>query len=380
MTGFEKISESALRCFKRLMLGKDAAEDYEVSDTERKIIEKYSDESRLNTELDKFNSIDYSRAHLKFLEAVRKSKHDRRHRLFIRSAAGIAAAAVVIIAIVMGGIFREEGGVTVVNKYAVGDNRKVLLITPDGETYTTSGDIKVDQNKVIAEKSNLISKGDNSSPRLKINEVRTPVGVRQKISLPDGSLVWLNAGSSLKFPTEFEDTARVIVLVGEAYFDVKKSTKPFVVKIENADVRVYGTTFNVSSYSKESVSSVSLYTGSVGIRSERSSVMLTPGYYSEINNKNLVISSPKENFADSPDWMRGRLEFVSQPMYKVFEVIGRWYGVDYELLEGVGGLEVTIMISDKTTLEELVELLTMTQNISVLNENEKLIIARKQIE
>ncbi len=378
MTGFEKISESALRCFKRLMLGEEGAEDYEISDSERRIIEKYSDESSLNRELDIFNSIDYSKAYSKFLNAVRKSKRERRSKLFLRAAAGIAAAAVIAVALVIGGVFRYSGGVTIINKYAVGDSKRVLLITPDGETYSTSGDIKVEGQKVIAAKRDLLSKNETEPRVSKINELITPEGVRQKITLPDGSVVWLNAGSSLKFPSEFEDSARVVALSGEAFFDVTKSAKRFIVKIANADVRVYGTTFNISSYSNASVSNVSLYTGSVGLRSERGSLMLSPGFYAELNNINLTISEPKENFSDSPDWMRGRMEFFSQPLNKVFEVIGRWYNIDYELMNGAEDLEVTITISDKTSLEELIELFKMTQNISVLRNDKKLIIAKNR--
>ena len=106
--------------------------------------------------------------------------------------------------------------------------------------------------------------------------------------------------------------------------------------------------------------------------------MLSPGFYAELNNINLTISEPKENFSDSPDWMRGRMEFFSQPLNKVFEVIGRWYNIDYELMNGAEDLEVTITISDKTSLEELIELLKMTQNISVLRNDNKLIIAKNR--
>ena len=180
------------------------------------------------------------------------------------------------------------------------------------------------------------------------------------------------------FRSRFDDTARVVKLTGEADFDVVKSDKTFIVKIEKADISVYGTTFNVSSYKNSLVSNVSLYSGSVGLRTQSGSLILTPGYYAEMDNTQLTISEPKENFSSSPDWIRGRMEFLSQPLYKVFEVIGRWYNIDYELLSSAKNLEATIVISDKTSLNDLIELLEMTQNISIERQNNKLIIEKNR--
>lgn len=378
MTAFEKISESALRCFKWLILDKDAAKDYEISETERRIIEKYSDENTLNTELDKFNSINSSKAYKRFLESVNKSAKTKRIKLFIRTFEGVAAAAVITLALFLGGVFRSGDDITVINKNALGERKTVLLITPEGKTYSTSGDIKVARKRVIATKSDLVSKSDMVAKNTSTNELITPQGVRQKIALPDGSVVWLNAESSLRFPSEFEDSARVVKLIGEAYFDVVKSGKPFIVKLEKADVMVYGTTFNVSSYKNASVSNISLYSGSVGLKTRTGSCILTPGYYVEMDNEQLTISEPKENFAASPDWIRGRMEFLSQPLNNAFEVIGRWYGVDYELTPEAEDIKVTIVISDKTSLDELIGLLQMTQDISILRQDNKLIISKSR--
>lgn len=378
MTGFEKISDSALRCFKWLILDKEAAKDYEISETERRIIDKYSNENTLNEELDKFNSINSSKAFKKFTGLVNKSTKANKIRLFVRVVEGIAAAAVISIALILGGVFRNGEEITLINKYAQGDSKSVILITSEGKTYSTSGDIKVEENKVVAARSELISVNADISKKININELITPKGVRQKVILPDGSVVWLNSESSLMFPSEFDDTARVVKLTGEAYFDVVKSDKTFIVKIEKADISVYGTTFNVSSYKNSLVSNVSLYSGSVGLRTQSGSLILTPGYYAEMDNTQLTISEPKENFSSSPDWIRGRMEFLSQPLYKVFEVIGRWYNIDYELLSNAKNLEATIVISDKTSLNDLIELLEMTQNISIERQNNKLIIEKNR--
>lgn len=378
MTGFEKISDSALRCFKWLILDKEAVKDYEISETERRIIDKYSNENTLNEELDKFNSINSSKAFKKFTGLVNKSTKANKIRLFVRVVEGIAAAAVISIALILGGVFRNGEEITLINKYAQGDSKSVILITSEGKTYSTSGDIKVEENKVVAARSELISVNADISKKNNINELITPKGVRQKVILPDGSVVWLNSESSLMFPSEFDDTARVVKLTGEAYFDVVKSDKTFIVKIEKADISVYGTTFNVSSYKNSLVSNVSLYSGSVGLRTQSGSLILTPGYYAEMDNTQLTISEPKENFSSSPDWIRGRMEFVSQPLYKVFEVIGRWYNIDYELLSSAKNLEATIVISDKTSLNDLIELLEMTQNISIERQNNKLIIEKNR--
>jgi hypothetical protein len=104
--------------------------------------------------------------------------------------------------------------------------------------------------------------------------------------------------------------------------------------------------------------------------------MLNPGFNVQIDNLTSDISGPAGNINKSPDWMRGRLEFYSQPLYKVFEVIQRWYGVEYEISEDARNLEVTVIICDTISFEELTGLLVLAQKIEIIKDENKIYISK----
>ena len=121
---------------------------------------------------------------------------------------------------------------------------------------------------------------DKSSDRLAQSEYFVPLGSQSKILLPDGSEVWLNAGSKLKYDKSFGDESRTVYIEGEAVFDVTRNKKvPFVVKNERMEVTVHGTIFNVKSFTEDSISSIELMRGAVSVNYSFSSqkIALTPG-------------------------------------------------------------------------------------------------------
>src|SRR6202012_5385646 len=130
-------------------------------------------------------------------------------------------------------------------------------------------------------KSTNESAADNA---VAYNTITTPKGYQYQVVLPDGSKVWLNAASSLKFPTAFNGKERDVEVTGEAYFEVAKNPDmPFIVKVNREEVRVLGTHFCIMAYDDEKVLATTLLEGSIMLTSGKSVHILKPGNQALLN-------------------------------------------------------------------------------------------------
>lgn len=166
------------------------------------------------------------------------------------------------------------------------------------------------------------------------NTVEVPLGMRSSMTLPDGTSVWLNAGSSLKYPVPFEGDERQVELTGEAYFDVQEDkTKPFIVSTANVNIKVLGTSFNCCAYPGENVIETALVEGKVEIlaKNGKNISVMKPGElatFSKAENKIVVINANLDKYVA---WKSGKLLFRDDPMGKVLEKLGRWYNVEFQV-------------------------------------------------
>lgn len=170
------------------------------------------------------------------------------------------------------------------------------------------------------------------------NTVSTPKGGTYQIILPDGTTVWLNAASTLKFPTSFVSlNERKVELNGEAYFEVTKNAKqPFKVLTAKQEVQVLGTHFNISSYADEPAVKTTLFEGSVKVKNLRGvkegNVILKPGQQSIINEG--VIKVTKADVDEVLAWKNGVFVFNDEPLESIMKKVSRWYDVEV-VYEGV---------------------------------------------
>ena len=344
----------------------------EMTEFEKMIASHLSDENVLNEELLKFNSVDVEAAYKKFEISTAR----RKTKIRIKKTVAFAAVAAMLIGIVLLiNTPNNEQSITVKNENISSTSNTVILKTEDGKEYATTGDIKVDESGASAKGTELIA--DNEALTSRLNTVVTPKGIRQELTLSDGTVVWLNAETSLSFPTNFTGNTRNVYLDGEAYFDVKHDEKAFIVNSESRLVKVFGTSFCINSYSNQHTSDVALYTGSVQVSTPSGSTMLQPGFHIEINNRSHVISPQIKNMSNSPDWMRGRMEFYAEPLSKVFNTIERWYGVEVVFDNSMMYNEITISVSDQISLIEFVELLNTTQRVSITIKGNKLYVTKR---
>ncbi len=184
--------------------------------------------------------------------------------------------------------------------------------------------------------SSAPSSNSNESPVY--NQINTPKGGQYQITLPDGSKVWLNASSTLKYPTSFSPTERIVELQGEAYFEVAKLTSPFYVNTEDQQIQVLGTHFNINAYPDELGTKTTLLEGSVKLIAKEEDkvnqdIILKPGEEALLI-KNRSIQVAKVNVKQAVAWKNGFFHFEDSDLKSVMRELSRWYGVEVEF-EGV---------------------------------------------
>lgn len=156
--------------------------------------------------------------------------------------------------------------------------------------------------------------------------VRIPYGAKTQFSMPDGSMVWLNSGSTLTFSGDFSQK-REVYLKGEAFFDVQKKKVPFVVNTDYGQVNVLGTAFNVQAYSKNDFA-ITLVRGLVQITRNRQQETLIPGEQARLENNLLVKSEVGTELYTS--WKDGKLIFKREPFPSLMTRLERWFNVKIE--------------------------------------------------
>ncbi|CAH0266625.1 hypothetical protein SRABI27_03370 [Pedobacter sp. Bi27] len=166
------------------------------------------------------------------------------------------------------------------------------------------------------------------------NTIETPRGSQYKVILPDGSNVWLNASSSLKYPVIFNGNKRNVELAGEAYFEVAKNKEmPFVVHTQTQDVQVLGTHFNINAYPDETETKTTLLEGKVLVSKGAESKMMKPGEQVINANQSRVLElRTMTDATESIAWKNGLFLFNHNDLHTIMHQISRWYDVevDYE--------------------------------------------------
>ncbi len=210
----------------------------------------------------------------------------------------------------------------------------------------------------------------NNSNEIITQTITTPYGARTSFELPDGTKIWLNSGSKVVFPLSY-GKERTIELVGEAFFNVKKNGKPFVVSTEQGDIEVLGTTFNVSAYDEE-MFQTTLVTGKVKIDNNKE-IFLEPGqqYYRENNQEGKVIKVNPEMFIS---WVNGELIFKNETFKNVVKRLERWYNVKINLQDdSIEELRFTGTIRMES-FSEVLEILKITSSVQFTIDEETRIV------
>lgn len=248
------------------------------------------------------------------------------------------------------------------------DGRKIALDDAQSGTIATDNGIDLTKN---AEGELAYKAGNMEFGRSLFNEVETPNGGEYKIRLPDGTQVWLNAGSSIRYPISFVASGeRNVELSGEAYFEVAHDrTKPFRVKTNSQVIEVLGTHFNVNAYPQNGKTISTLTEGSVRVESHGTEQLLRPGQETVLY-KDGRLSVRKADLDISLAWRNGLIKFRNADLKSILDQAARWYDIDVEYRNNAGGEHFTGGISRTAPLSVLLKVLELNDvRFKVIEQN-----------
>jgi len=257
-----------------------------------------------------------------------------------------------------------------------GKNKAVLTLA-DGKKVildnVSSGAIAEQNGIQIKKKENgtleyVQVEGTSSNNRVQniFNTIETPRGGQYKIILDDGTIVWLNAASSLRYPLHFNGAERKVELTGEGYFEVAHlKAKPFIVVTNKQEVEVLGTHFNINAYTDEEDVKTTLLEGSVKVKTLRDrnqSKYLKPGEQSVLNNNSWQVK--QVDAAAQVDWKNGRFIFKDEELKSVMRKLARWYDIEVDYNQSLENLSFSGKISRSKTLKDVLRILTRTNDVT----------------
>jgi ferric-dicitrate binding protein FerR (iron transport regulator) len=196
-----------------------------------------------------------------------------------------------------------------------------------------------------------------------LQTISTPYGAKANFKLPDGSLVWLNSGSTLSFQSGAR-TNRLVKLNGEAFFEVQKTGNPFIVTTNFGEIEVRGTFFNVNAFSGENFQTT-LVQGAVTVKTNNGTkaIKLNPGQQAELEGKDLIVKNVETDLFDS--WKYGKLIFRNEYLPVVAKRLERWYNVKIELANDKRLSEISYTGTlEMETFSEVLQLLRITAPIN----------------
>lgn len=344
------------------------------------------------------NSQEITQEELKVIyERILKSKNREEQKIRrVRFQSILKYAAIFLVVVSIGGAITYLYNNQQQNDYTFSaapssSGNDAVLVLPDGNEILLSQkesqlQFNSDQRQVQINQDSIINynqtKNENAMAQIVI-----PYGKRSNITLPDGTKVWLNAGSSLIFPQKFNKQKRQVYLKGEAWFEVvKNKTMPFIVKINEIDVTVYGTKFNVSNISKSEDVEVVLVEGSVGIKKSgfksllEKEVKLAPNQKALFNSdKNMITVESDIDVSYYTSWKDGLLKFDCENISTVFAKISQYYNVRFIQQDNklILNSNFSGKLDLKESLDEVLEVLADVAPIEFHIENDNIIVCSK---
>ena len=322
-------------------------------------------------------------------KAVEHKRELGQRRYFRRIGWSVAAAVAVLVVFTwvmfLGG---EKSPETVIAQSVIGrpGESKALLVLSSGtkvELNSQIGDTIREEGRSILNERDYIdySRQDNDSQVKEVvyNELIVPAGGEYRLVLSDGSVVYMNSESRLKYPVKFIEDKRVVKLEGEAYFDVTHDEQhPFIVHTEQLNVKVLGTGFNVMAYKGDARTEVTLVHGKVDVKSKNISEILTPSRQFVMNNDTREYEVRSVNVNTYVDWKNGILNFDAMPLEELGEKVSRWYGVKFFFSkESLKYLKFSGAFKKYNNIDYILDLIEATTDVSFELKGDVVIVNEK---
>lgn len=270
---------------------------------------------------------------------------------------------------------------------------KAMLTMADGRTIILdtmqNGKLAQQKNADVLKKAGLLMYDvkvvSDNNILSEYNTLSTPKGGQYQVVLPDGSKVWLNAASSLRFPTAFAGNRRDVELNGEAYFEVQslalkdgKGKLPFFIHLtspsgERGQIEVLGTHFNVNAYLDEAAIKTTLLEGVVRISKGKNNTLLTIGQQGQLFNSGEIKLDKNVDTNEAVAWKNGLFQFAGADIATVMRQIGRWYNVDISYSGKIPVRQFEGKISRNAQLSEVLQILELS-NVKFTVEGKNIIV------
>lgn len=317
---------------------------------------------------------------------------------------GMMAAAAVSLLIISGTLYlqskREKPeateksvAATVQHDVAPGGKRAMITLEDGSQIFLDSsanGTISQQGNMEVVKLSNgeiVYRKRDNNSSKIFINTMTTPRGGQYQLTLSDGTKVWMNAESSISYPTAFIETERKVKITGEVYFEVAplypksgQGKVPFIVQVNSPsgdndmEIQVLGTHFNINSYADNGAITTTLLEGSIRIKNNKEEQILKPGQQAEAGNAIKVKNNVDTELVMA--WKNGYFSFSNTGLQSVMKQLARWYDVDVTYEGGIPDMKFWGGISMGSNLSEVLKVLEESK-INFKIENKTIIVYPK---
>ena len=257
----------------------------------------------------------------------------------------------------------------------LGNGQKIVLTDAiNGEVASRSGVkiTKTSDGQLVYDATGAVN--ENLPPEY--NTIEAPAGGQWQLRLPDGSLIYLNASSSITYPTRFVDNERKVQMTGEAYFEIAHNKKkPFKVVSAGQTVEVLGTHFNVMAYADERIVRTTLLEGSVRIINDAGSRQLKPGEQAQVSENKINVTSDV-NLENVVAWKSGYFKF-NESLESIMAKISRWYDVDVEYRDKFNSdLTFSGKISRSRDISNILKMLEYTGDVNFKLEGRRVIVTK----
>jgi len=331
-----------------------------------------------------------SDSQLGFAKLQGRLKTEKKRRLYTIWS---SAAAIVIILFTFGILLPRKNPETDAILFLAAKN---ITSARHGATLTVSGlkiDLSVNRSGLVVSEHGLGFEDGARLDQLKDTKIltkeliaTTAKGFTYHLTLSDGTKVWLNANSSLKFPSTFlHASTREVRLEGEAYFQVKHiSSQPFIVHTIRSTTKDIGTSFNIKDYPNDAMATSTLEEGSTLVwanitgksESKQNGIILTPGHQASISQEKLNIAAV--DLEEDLAWKNGYFRFNNQKLTEIMKNLSRWYDIDVEFEGKISDEGLYGTISRDKNLYEVLRMLEDTKEVKFLVKGRRVIVSTEK--
>ena len=298
----------------------------------------------------------------------------------------MAAAMVAGIAIIGGALLLRKSPSQPPRQVAVNiqpGSDKAMLVLADGRKIPLDSSVQGSlaqqgSTSIVNTQEGLSYQSNGQDNQVVYNTVVTPRGGQYQLTLADGTKVWLNAASSIRFPTSFDKGERSVELTGEGYFQVAaNASQPFKVKVKgNSDmsVDVLGTSFNIMAYPDEQGVVTTLESGAVQLVHGNTKSLLAPGYGGTLLQGSDNFNIQKADLEQALAWKDGKFRFRNTNIYTIMRQISRWYNIDVAYEGELSDKRFTGLISRRENASSLLQILSATKLIDIEFNGNKILV------